>query len=250
MDYDFFYPSLVSNNDGFEIFHLTLAEKYGKDGVLDVACGTGVLTIPLVKNGYDVTAFDLSEKMVEVTVGKMKKANLQSKLFVANMIDFKIHRKFSLAFIARSGFMYLLTANEQRQTLLNIREHLIKDGVMTFNTFQPHPFFQADHMKNTSDDYLLRTEYVNHEGKKVKILYAGYYDYITQIFHGNWKFETLDEKGDVIDTRIYPQIVRYTYRQEMEYLFELCGYEILNVYNNYVCDAAKDHYIWVVRKNG
>jgi SAM-dependent methyltransferase len=247
-DYDYFLPALGLNHDGFEEFHLTLAEKHGENGIIDIACGTGALTIPLVKNGYDVTAFDLSAAMIKVTDKKLKKEKLQANLFVANMADFEIHRKFSFAIIARSGFMYLLTAAEQRQALLNIREHLTDDGVLTFNTFQPHPVFQAERIKAAPKDYFLRSEYVNHEGRKERILYAGSYDHITQIFCGSWKFETLDGNGIVVDTRVCPQVIRHTYRQEMEYLFELCEYEVLDAYNNYICDAAKDHMIWVVRK--
>jgi SAM-dependent methyltransferase len=247
-DYDYFLLALGLNHDGFEEFHLTLAEKYGENGILDIACGTGALTIPLVKNGYDVTAFDLSASMVEITNQKLKKEKRSANLFVANMIDFRICRKFSLAIIARSGFMYLLTAAEQRQTLLNIREHLIDGGVLTLNTFQPHPIFQAERIKAAPEDYFFSTEYVNHEGKKERIFYAASYDYITQIFRGKWKFETLDDNGVVINTRVCPQVVRHTYRQETEYLFELCGYEILDVCNSYARDTAKDHLIWVVRK--
>jgi len=247
-DYDYFVPALGLNHDGFEEFHLTLAEKYGENGILDIACGTGALTIPLVKNGYDVTAFDLSTEMIEVTNKKLRKEKLQANLFVANMTNFEIHRQFSLAIIARSGFMYLLTAAEQRQSLLNIREHLTDGGVLTFNTFQPHPILQADWMKVAPDDYILRTEYENHKEKKVRIHYAASYDHITQIFRGSWKFETLDDNGIIVDTSVCPQVVRHTYRQEMEYLFELCEYEVLDVYNNYVCDTAAEHFIWVVRK--
>ena len=247
-DYDYFLPALGLYSNGLEEFHLSLAEKYGKEGILDIACGTGVLTIPLIESGYDVTAFDLSSQMIEITRNKLQKENLHADLFIANMIDFNIDRKFSLAIIARSGFMYLLTAKEQRQTLSNIREHLTDGGVLTFNTFQPYPTEQADCMKASLNEYVFRTEYTNHEGKKERIFKAATYDYLTQIMRGSWKFETLDDAGNVVDTRICHQVTRQTYRQEMEYLFELCGYEILDVYNDYCCNAAEDHLIWVVRK--
>jgi SAM-dependent methyltransferase len=247
-DYDYFLPAFYGNSNDFEAFHFSLADKYGKDGILDIACGTGALTIPLTKAGHDMTAFDLSALMIEEMKKKLQKENLQVGLFVANMIDFKIKRQFSLAIIARTGFMYLLTAKEQRQTLLNIREHLTDDGVLTFNTFQPNPVEQATHMNDSIDEYHLRAEYINHEGKKERISKSATYDYTTQVMNGSWKFETLDDKGIVINTRVCPQVIRHTYRQEMEYLFELCGYEILNVYNNYCRDVAKEKFIWVVKK--
>ncbi len=31
----------VDNHEGFKDFYLDLAREYGKDGVIDIACGTG-----------------------------------------------------------------------------------------------------------------------------------------------------------------------------------------------------------------
>jgi SAM-dependent methyltransferase len=249
-NYDHFLPEVVNDAylKGFEEFHLSLAEKYGKDGVLDIACGTGALTIPLVKAGYDVTALDLSAPMVEVTQDKLQVEGLKTDVFVANMTDFQIPRKFSLAIIARSGFMHLLTAGEQRQTLMNIREHLTDGGALTFNHFQPFPIIQAEQMKAAPDEYFLRSEYINHEGKRERIYNAVTYDHIKQVQAGSLKFETLDDDGNLTDSRIRPWAMRHTYRQEMEYLFELCGYEIVGVYDNYCYDEARGMLIWVVRK--
>jgi len=251
MNYDYFLPEIVKDSyylKDFEEFHFALAEKYGGAGILDIACGTGALTVPLAKSGYDVAALDLSAPMVDVTREKLRKANLYAELHTANMTDFNIGRKFSLFIIARSGFMHLLTPLEQRRTLLNIKGHMTNGGVLTFNHFQPHPTIQAKMMQASTNEYHFRAEYINSDGKKERISEALAYDHITQVMRGNWRFESLDDSGNVIAARIRPQAMRHTYRQEMEYLFELCGYEILNAYNNYCRDAAKDNFIWVVRK--
>ncbi|MCL2641849.1 MAG: class I SAM-dependent methyltransferase, partial [Phycisphaerales bacterium] len=196
----------------------------------------------------DVAAFDLSSPMIEVAREKLLRGSLKADLFVANMADFQIDRKFSLAIIAASGFMHLLTAKEQRQTFLNIKKHLTDGGILTFNHFQPHPVVQAKLMQSSPEEYRFRAEYINNEGKRERISDAGSYDYITQVMRGNWKFETLDDDGNIVASRTRPLTMRHTYRQEMEYLFELCGFDIMNVYNNYSCDAAKDNFIWVVKK--
>ena len=252
-NYDYYLPEVVKGSyylDGFEEFHLSLAEKYGSDGILDIACGTGTLTISLAKRGYSVTALDLSAPMISVTKEKLQKESLGAELHTANMTDFVIDRNFSLAIIARSGFMHLLTAKEQRQALMNIREHLTTNGVLTFNHFQPYPIIQAQQMRSSPEDYSFRAEYINSEGNLERISEALTYDYITQIMSGHWKFETLGADGIVTSSRTRPQAMRHTYRQEMEYLFELCGFEIMDVYNNYRFEAATNNFIWVVKKLG
>lgn len=248
-NYDYYLPSIsTSNNDEFINFYLSLTKEYGDSGVLDVACGTGVLTVPIAKVGYDITALDISAPMIEVTKKKLKAENLQADLVVSNMTDFKLERKFSLAIIARSGFMHLLSTDEQRQALNNIRHHLTDKGVLTLNTFQPHPRIQAEQIKTAPDSYTLRAEYINKEGYTERIYNAITYNYLTQVMSGNWKFETLNDNQEIIDTRIRPLAMRQTYMQEMQYLFELCGFEVVDLYNDYRKSPTKGNCIWVVRK--
>ena len=70
---------------------------------------------------------------------------------------------------------------------------------------------------------------------------------------GNWKFETLDDSGAVIEKRIRPLKMRETYRQEMKYLLELTGYEIVRIYGGYQkenADGPVKNVIWCVKKKG
>jgi SAM-dependent methyltransferase len=245
-NYDNYIELLLGkqNLTNFVEFHLTLAEEYGGNGVLDIACGTGAITVPLIEAGYDVCGFDLSPAMVNVA-----KTKTQADCFsVANMLDFSYDRKFSLTIIARSGFMHLLKPEEQRKTLRNIHSHLTDGGVLTLNTFQPHPIMQAEQMKTPENEYFLRTEYINKDGNKERIYNEIHYDFLTQIMTGNWRTETLDTDGNTIHTEVAPHAMRQTYRWEMEYLFELCGFELLDVYGDYNYSTNLGYIVWVVKK--
>ena len=147
--------------------------------------------------------------------------------------------------------MHLLTPQLQRAALLNIRENLSDGGMLTFNTFDPQPFFQAQQMNTKDTDYSFRLEYTNKKGLREKIYNAISYDPYTQIMSGNWKFETLDNNGNVVEERIRPLKMRQTYRQEMKYLLELTGYKIVNVYGGYHKEsgaASANNVIWCVQK--
>ena len=47
-----------------------------KDVDYDVACGTGNITIPLARRGYDMTGVDASESMLNVARGKSEGLNI------------------------------------------------------------------------------------------------------------------------------------------------------------------------------
>lgn len=253
-NYDLYLDAMYSSADnhaGFQEFYLDFAREYGKDGVIDIACGTGAVLLYLAEHGIYADGTDLSEAMCRVAEEKAKAKGFNLNIFPANMTEFKSDRRYSCAIIARSGFMHLLTPELQRAALLNIRENLIDGGMLTFNTFDPHPYFQAQQMKTKDTDYAFRLEYTNSQGKREKIYNAISYNPHTQIMSGNWKFETLDDNGEVIEERIRPVKMRQTYRQEMEYLLELTGYEIINVYGGYHKEsgnASAKNVIWCVKK--
>ena len=249
------YLDVMFNNEvnhvGFQEFYLDFAREYGQNGVIDIACGTGAVLLHLAEHGIYADGTDLSEAMCRVANEKAKAKGFDLNIFAANMTEFKSDKKYSCAIIARSGFMHLLTPDLQREALLNIRENLVDGGMLTFNTFDPDPIFQANQMNTKDTDYAFRLEYINRQGKREKIYNAISYNPYTQIMSGNWKFEMLDDNGEVVETRIRPLKMRQTYRQEMKYLLELTGFEIVNIYGGYNKeseDVCADNIIWCVRK--
>lgn len=253
-NYDLYLDVMYKDQDnhaGFLDFYLDFAKKYGENGVIDIACGTGAVLLHLAQNGIMADGTDLSEAMCNVASAKAKEQGYDLNIFPANMTEFRADHKYSCAIIARSGFMHLITPELQRVALLNIKENLVDGGMLTFNTFDPNPCFQAQQMDQSDSDYEYRLEYVNKEGHREKIYNAISYDPYTQIMSGNWKFETLDDNGGVIAERIRPLKMRQSYRQEIKYLLELCGFEIVNIYGGYnyePSDACARNVIWCVRK--
>ena len=247
------------HHENFQEFYLNLAKQYGQGGVVDIACGTGAVLLYLAERGIEVDGTDLSLEMCKVSAAKAEEMNLKLNIYPANMTTFNSGRKYSLAIIARSGFMHLPDQKLQIEALKNIREQLLPGGILTFNTFDPWPAVQAQQMATGPDDYSFRLEYVNSDGNKEKIYNAISYNIYTQQMYGNWKFETYDEEGNVIDERIRPLLMRETYRSEVFLLAELCGYEVLDIYRGYNGDKEdlsdpntaaeyESNLIWILRK--
>lgn len=251
-NYDLYLDEMYREHDnyeGFLDFYLDLAREYGSGGVIDIACGTGAVLLHLAQSGVDADGSDISAAMCAEAGAKAERLGLKLNIFTANMANLRAPRKYSLAIIARSGFMHLLTPEDQRAALMSIRECLTDGGVLTLNTFAPFPPIQAAQMRSTPEDYQFRLEYVNRSGQREKLYNAITYNPATQVMHGNWKFETLDGDGRVIDRRIRPLSMRQTYSQELKYLIELCGFEVLARYGDYYRSTADTgRYVWVLRK--
>ena len=261
-NYDRYLEVMYAHDDhheNFQEFYLDLSRKYGSGGVVDVACGTGAVLLYLAERGIDIDGTDLSEEMCKVAAAKADAMGLRLNIIPADMTAFSSGRKYSLAIIARSGFMHLPTQALQEAALRNLREQLLPGGILTLNTFDPWPPMQAQQMKTSPEDYSFRLEYVNSRGNREKIWNAVTYNPYTQQMYGNWKFEEFNEKGEMIGERIRPLRMRQTNRWEMFLLAKLCGFEVADIYRGYNGDKEnlndpssasryQSNLIWILKR--
>lgn len=96
----------------------------------------------------------------------------------------------------------------------------------------------------------MRDSFINISENKVEIYNFIEYDYETQIMEGKWIFKETGHEGEIIDIRERPIKMRWTFKSEMELLFELCGFEVIEIYSGY--DKSESNYpgniVWVVKK--
>ena len=64
-----FYDSFAEKPD--ENLYLDLAERFGSP-ILELACGTGRITLTLAQAGYEITGIELSPEMLEIAQGKLR----------------------------------------------------------------------------------------------------------------------------------------------------------------------------------
>ncbi len=129
--YDWEFQLFCTEQQKDVVLWRDLAAKYG-DPILELACGSGRITIPLAERSYEITAVDYSEKMLQILRSKAKNLNNIISL-KASMTNFKINSKFAFAFISYSSFQQLLTVDEQIQCLKNIHNHLIEGGILALD---------------------------------------------------------------------------------------------------------------------
>ena len=261
-NYDRYLEVMYAHDDHhehFQEFYLELARKYGAGGIVDVACGTGAALLYLAEHGMNVDGTDLSEEMCRVAAKKAEAMGLKLNIIPADMTQFSSGRKYSLAIIARSGFMHLPDQKLQEAALRNLRDQLLPGGILTLNTFDPWPSMQAEQMKTGPEDYSFRLEYINSRGNREKIYTAITYSPFTQQMSGNWKFEEYNDRGEIIGERIRPLLMRQTYRWEMFLLARLCGFEVIDIYRGYNGDREdlndpasasrfQSNLIWILKR--
>ncbi len=121
-------------------FYLDLAGEYGGP-VLELGCGTGRITLPLARQGLDVTGVDASHSMLEILRAKLEEepADVQRRVRVVEG-DFRtlhLGDGFPLVVIPFRPVQHMYTAEDQLAALRNAASHLADGGVLAFDVFNP-----------------------------------------------------------------------------------------------------------------
>ena len=107
--------------------------------VLELACGTGRILIPIARQGVTVTGLDASAEMLKIAEEKKQAlpqdAAARIRLVHGDMKAFDLEQTYGLIIIAFRSFQCLLTKQEQSACLTCIRQHLENGGLLLLDLF-------------------------------------------------------------------------------------------------------------------
>jgi SAM-dependent methyltransferase len=99
--------------------------------LLDVGCGTGKSFAPMLARGYDVTACDISEEMVDEA--RAKYADEVTEVFVADMRELPACGRFDLVTCIDDALNYLLSDDDLVAAFQGVADVLAPGGVYAFD---------------------------------------------------------------------------------------------------------------------
>lgn len=108
-----------------------LARAHGLRGrrLLDVACGTGKSFLPMAARGYEVTACDVSPRMVAIARAKAPQVKVSNE----DMRDLGVLGQFDLVTCLDDAVNYLLTAQELDGFFSGVARNLDESGLAVFD---------------------------------------------------------------------------------------------------------------------
>ncbi len=135
MAYEFlsyYYDELMEGLEYKEWLDLVL--KYKQDGkLLDIACGSGTLTIAMSVSGFDVTAYDISENMLNVLDSKIRINHLPIKTHIGDMTTFTTNETYDVATIFVDSLNYLDSLKKVKDTFDLVYNQLNDGGFFIFD---------------------------------------------------------------------------------------------------------------------
>ncbi len=118
-------------------FYLAEAKK-ARGPVLELACGTGRLTIPLAAAGVDVTGLDLAGPMLARARAKAAAAGVKPRFVKGDARSFSLGR-FKLIFIAFNSMQHLAAREDIEGLFSSVARNLAPGGRFILDVFNPDP---------------------------------------------------------------------------------------------------------------
>jgi SAM-dependent methyltransferase len=212
--------------------------------VLEVGCGTGRVLIPTARADIEVVGLDLSPHMLAVCRQRLQEESEavrgRVRLIEADMRDFDLGSRFRLATIPFRPFQHLITVEDQLSCLASIRRHLVDDGVLILDLFNPSLDFLVN--RPVGEELDEEPPFTTPDGRRVlrrhktvsidRFQQVGCYELIHYVSHPDGRQERL--------VQAFP--MRYLFRFEAEHLLARAGFTLEHVYADYDKSAYGSKY--------
>jgi SAM-dependent methyltransferase len=226
--YDADYAALGYHADA--PLYVELARESGGP-VLEMGCGTGRILLLVARAGMRIHGVDLSPAMLEALKEKIAAEPAEVRERVSwsegDIRTVDAAGKFALVTAPFRVAQFLLTRQDQRAWLANVRRHLAPGGALCFDVFQPNfaylveprdPFLEID-----------RTDPAT--GRRVR-------RFARTKPHNEWQtveveFRWVVEEAGAITETSSALVLRWFTRAELENLLELEGFEITDYWGTF-----------------
>lgn len=133
----YYYDILMEDVD-YGLWSDYIVELYNYYGVkpqkiLDTACGTGNITIPMAKKGYTMWGVDLSTDMLSIAQNKADKQKQKIRFLNQDMSQLRINDKFDSVLCMCDGVNYIIEEKAVLSFFKNVYERLADGGLFIFD---------------------------------------------------------------------------------------------------------------------
>jgi SAM-dependent methyltransferase len=248
------YDHVLPYRDRPDVQFFVEAARDAGSPVLEVGCGTGRVLIPTARAGLGIVGLDLSPGMLAVCHQRLRdeaeEVQRRVQLVQADMREFALPGRFSLVTVPFRPFQHLMTVGDQLSCLASIRRHLVDDGVLILDVFNP----SLDALVNrpVGVEFGDEPEFSMSDGRRIvrrhKMLA---HDRFNQT--NDFEFVYYVTYPDGREERFVQSFrLRYLFRFEMEHLLARAGFEVEHVYAGFDKSAYGSLYpgdlLFVARK--
>ncbi len=251
--YDFFTGDAHNNGPvkGDVAFYIECAREFGAP-VLELATGTGRVLWQIAAAGFEIVGIDISDEMLALARAKASRESADTRsrvrLHRMDMTSFHLDQSFRLAIIPFRAFQHLTLPEQQRQALRCVHRSLIPGGHFVIDVFDPRLEHCVPGAPSPNPERRLKDSKTGHT--VVRRVLERINDPVRQLVTETFRIEESDEGGVTLSSEESSWTLRWSTRQEMKYLFELTGFEVIAEYSDFfrAPPAYGKEQLWILRK--
>ncbi len=222
------------------------------ESLLEVACGTGRVSIRLAQEGTPVVGLDISPEMLEEARSKSRGlANL--RWIQTDMCAFDLGEIYGLVIIPGHAFQNLNTLEEQVACLECIRRHLKPRGKLVVHLDHQDFGWLGGLLGEKGGVFEAAEEFRDpRSGRQIRTKRAWAFEPASQTAICRTAWEAIDPDGGVVEEwKTEPIRLHCVFRFEMEHLLARTGFAVEAVYGDFFGQPLGDkspNMIWMAVK--
>lgn len=225
-EYDSQYAHLYEKN---VLFMRRQIISSGTRRLLDVCCGTGLVSIPLSRFVVWVTGIDLSKTMLNYASYKALDVN-NIEFLQADAHDYQLDMQYDMAVLSGNAVQSFLTDESLLTVLKNLARHLCPGAKLVFDARLP---FRANVIP--SYDFDFGGMYSNQSGQKVSYFAKReHYDEARNVMH--FRKRRVYSNGDVYESKME---MRYRSKALLLEILDKAGFDVVSLHRNWNGDLLK-----------
>ena len=217
--------------------------EFSSGAILDLACGSGRLLLPLVRDGHSVVGLDRSVDMLARAARRIRRLSAgrqrQCTLVRADLRSYQLHAKASLAIAAFHSVQHLAEDEDILRFLRTTRANLMRGGWLAFDVLPPDPAWLA----RDPDRRWGRTT-LRHPVTSERLVYTTNhtYDPATRLLHMRLYYQPVDDQGRPSAPE---RLVRLCHRQlwpdEVGRMLGATGFRLIETFASFDGSLLVDH---------
>ncbi len=197
--------------------------------ILEPACGTGRILIPLLEAGHDADGLDHSSEMLAICRKHCRERGLNPNLHVADMSNFVQPKTYQAIVVPRGSIRNIEGRDATLRALRCFRESLIPGGLLlldlTIPLFVPGPLPILEHWERDPYVYICET---------IIIDYDAFVDRTTRYArYTKW------QDGELVALELHRFCFQHWNLQDFRALLAEAGFEDIKVTGNFRNDAPR-----------
>ncbi len=211
--------------------------------ILELCCGTGRLTLPIAKDGYNISGVDYTSSMLEQAKLKASEEGLEVAFIEADIRTLDLPEKYDLIFIPFNSIHHLYKNEDLFKAFNTVKNHLKEGGLFLLDCFNPNIQLMVEGEKEQKEI----AEYTTNDGREVLIKQIMRYENKTQINRIEWHYFINGAFNSIqnLDMRMF-------FPQELDSYLSSYGFKIINKFGGFkeeIFENKSEKQIFVCQKN-